>query len=173
MIAVGRVVRPHGHRGQVVVAPDTDFGEERFRTGETVYVQRHGVVGPLTIVASRPQAGRWIVGFDGIGSIDDAETLRDAELRVHAETLRRLGPGGYYVHDLVGCEVRTIAGRQVGRVSRVELGAGAPMLVVAGRGEVLVPFAEAICRRIDLEARLIEIEPPEGLVDLNRATGRP
>jgi 16S rRNA processing protein RimM len=93
-------------------------------------------------------------------------------LRVDAETLRPLDPGTYYVHDLVGCEVRTVAGSQVGTVAGVEFGTGAPMLVVAGKGEVLVPFADPICRRIDVAARVIEIDPPDGLVDLNRATGR-
>lgn len=172
MVTVGRVVRPHGNRGHVVVAPDTDFGEERFRVAATVYVQRHEAVVPLTVGASRWQAGRWIVGFGGVESIDAAESLRGAELRVAAETLRPLGSGAYYVHDLVGCDVRTIAGHHVGRVTEVNFGSGAPMLVISGKGEVLVPFADAICRRIDLAARVIEIDPPEGLVELNQATGR-
>ncbi len=172
MVTVGRVVRPHGNRGQVVVDPETDFGEDRFRVAQTVYVQHGEDVAALTIDASRPQAGRWIVGFAGVTSIDEAETLRGAELRVGRETLRTLDAGAYYVHDLVGCEVRTVAGDRIGAVTRVELGTGTPMLVVAGPGEILVPFAGAICRRIDLAAQVIEIDPPDGLVDLNRTVGR-
>jgi len=172
MVTVGRVVRPHGNRGHVVVDPDTDFGEERFQVAATVYVRRGDAVVPLTVGASRSQAGRWIVGFGGVGTIDEAEALRGAELRVDAATLHPLDPGAYYVHDLMGCTVRTVSGREVGTVTGVEFGTGAPMLVVTGRGEVLVPFASPICRQIDVVARVIEIDPPEGLVDLNRTTGR-
>ena len=172
MVTVGRVVRPHGNRGHVVIAPETDFADERFRVDEQVYVQRGEEIVALTVTASRPQAGRWIVGFGGVGSIDDAETLRDAELRIATEALRPLDAGAFYVHDLVGCEVRTTTGARVGTVARVDLGSGIPMLVVEGRGEVLVPFASEICRRVDPAGRVIEIDPPEGLVDLNRIAGR-
>ncbi len=172
MVTVGRVVRPHGNRGHVVVVPETDFADERFRVNEQVYVQRGHEVVALMVVASRLHAGRWIVGFDGVGSIDDAEALRDAELRIAAEALRPLDAGAFYVHDLVGCEVRTTSGTRIGSVVRVDLGSGIPMLVVDGRGEVLVPFASEICRRVDPAGRVIEIDPPEGLVDLNRVAGR-
>ena len=172
MVTVGRVVRPHGNRGHVVVAPETDFADERFHVDEQVYVRRGEDIATLTVIASRPQAGRWIVGFAGVDSIDAAETLRDAELRIDVEALRPLDAGAFYVHDLVGCEVRTTAGARVGIVARVDLGSGVPMLVVEGRGEVLVPFASEICRRVDPAARVIEIDPPEGLVDLNRIAGR-
>jgi len=168
MVTVGRVVRPHGNRGHVVVAPETDFAEDRFRVAETLYALREGAIVSLTIDASRPQAGRWVLGFGGCKTIDEAETLRDVELRVSGEALRPLDPGAYYVHDLLGCVVRTVEGGHVGTVERVDLGSGVPMLVVSGEGEVLVPFAGTICRRIDPVARVIEIDPPDGLVELNR-----
>jgi 16S rRNA processing protein RimM len=160
----------------VVVASETDFGTERFRAGATVHVQRSGAVEALTIVESREQDNRWIVGFRGIDSIDQAEDLRGLELKVAGEDLHPLGPATYYVHDLVGCEVRTMTGDAVGRVVKVELDTGVPVLVVDGRdgrGEVLVPFVDAICRRVDLAAKRIQIDPPDGLIGLNkRAAGR-
>ena len=176
MITVGRVVRPHGRNGQVVVQSDTDFGEERFRAGELVWRQAGGVTERLVIRDSRPfdalrrgsGPARWVVGFDGVNSIDEAETLRDTELRVPAGTLRPLGPQQYYVHELTGCRVETTDGRLVGQVDRVELGTGTPLLVVAGAAsEVLVPLAETICRRVDVPGRLIVIDPPPGLLELN------
>jgi len=64
--------------------------------------------------------------------------------------------------------VETTDGRLVGRVDRVDLATGTPILVVAGAtSEVLVPLAEAICRRVDVPARLIVIDPPPGLLELN------
>ena len=104
---------------------------------------------PVRIETSRPHHGRWIVGLEGVTSMDDAETLRDLELRVAADTLHPLAPGAHYVHDLQACLVRDDGGAEIGRVARVEFGRGHAVLVVTGeRGdEVMVPLAEEICRR--------------------------
>jgi 16S rRNA processing protein RimM len=170
MIAVGRVVRPHGHRGHVVIEPETDRAEERFSVGATLYARRGERIEPLTVQRSRRHDRRWIVGFDRVTTIDEAEALRDVELKIPVETLPVLAAGAYYVHDLVGCRLETLEGRAVGRVTRVDLGTGVPLLAVAAPGgEVLVPLAEAICRRVDVDAKIIVVDPPEGLLDLNRA----
>jgi 16S rRNA processing protein RimM len=171
MISVGRVIRPQGNRGEVVIAPETDFGTERFGPGAELCRLDDGAVKPLRVAESREMRGRWVVAFEGISSIDAAERLRDAELRIPAEALHALGESTYYVHDLVGCEVRTAAGGRVGSVERVELATTPPLLVVCGppaEGEVLVPLVETICRRVDIAARRIEIDPPDGLIELNR-----
>jgi len=173
MVTVGRIVRPHGNRGQVVVAPETDFGAVRFAVGAIVAMLSDDEVRPVRIVASREHDGRWIVGLEGVATIDEAERLRGRELRVPAGALHALKAGQFYVHDLAACEVRTADGRVVGRVGRVEFGTGTPVLVVNGaRGEVLVPLAEEICRRVDLAAKVIEIDPPAGLIELNTGDRR-
>jgi 16S rRNA processing protein RimM len=168
MVAVGRVARPQGNRGEVVIVSSTDFGEERFAAGAVVHVQRGDAVGTLTVSSSREHDGRWVVGFDGIATIDDAETLRGLELKIPAEDLRALTGDAHYVHDLVGCRVETTAGQTVGVIREVQLGAGIPLLVAeGGGGDVLVPFTEAICRRVDVAARCVVIDAPEGLLELN------
>jgi 16S rRNA processing protein RimM len=169
MVTVGRIVRPHGNKGHVVVASETDFGEERFAVGSRLFIARDARATAVTVVASRPQDGRWVVGIDGYVSIDDAETLRGHELRIPADEMKVLGPGAYYTHDLVGCAVRTLDGTVVGTVDRVDLGVGIPMLVVGASGEeVLVPFTDAIVRSVSPATRSIDIEPPPGLIELNR-----
>lgn len=166
---VGRIVRPHGNRGHVVVAPETDFGAERFGTGAVLQGVRGDERTDLTVMASRPYDGRWVVGFDGVTSIDEAEALRGTELHIPASALKRLSDGRYYLHDLVGCRVETLEGQPLGEVLRVETGAGPAVLVVeTAAGECLIPFAEAICRRVDVEARRIVVAPPDGLLDVNR-----
>ena len=169
MITVGRIVRPHGHKGAVVVRPETDFAAERFAEGAQLRWNRKGSVEWTTILASREFQGRWVVRFEGIETMNDAETLRDLELRIPAGTLHALEPGAHYVHDLEGCEVTTAAGTRVGRVVRVDFGSGTPLLVVsdANAGEVLVPLAAEICREIDPGAKRIVVDLPEGLLDLN------
>ncbi len=171
LVTVGRIVRPHGIRGQVVVAPETDFGAARFAVGSLLHTCVGEDVRDLTVDASREYDGRWVVGFAGVTTMNEAETLRNAELRVPPEGLHALEPDKFYVHDLVGCEVVTATGESIGRVTRVDLGTGTALLVVdAGkRGEVLVPLAETICRRIDVAGKKIEIDPPAGLIELNRS----
>ena len=168
MPVIGRIVRPHGNKGGVVVHPETDFGADRFQAGARVFWRRRDVQDQVVIADSRERDGRWVVRFEGVTTIDEAESLRDLELRIPEEHLRPLAAGRFYVHDLVGCRVETARGGVIGRVGRVELSTGTPLLVVDGRsGEVLVPLAETICRRIDVAAKVIEIDPPDGLVELN------
>jgi 16S rRNA processing protein RimM len=168
MVVVGRVARSHGLRGDVVVNPETDFVEERFAAGATVWTKSERGEEALTIAAARVQGGRPIVGFAGFTRVEDVERLSGLELRVPESALQPLAPHTYYQHQLVGCVVETASGETVGTVARVDGGVGTSLLVVEGdRGEVLVPLTQAICVAIDVEARRIRIDPPEGLLDLN------
>jgi 16S rRNA processing protein RimM len=168
MVLVGRIARPHGIRGQVLVNPETDFVEDRFVSGATMWARSPRGDEALTITSARLQNGRPVVGFEGFSSIEDVERLAGVELRVPESTLQALGAGVYYQHQLVGCAVETVGGASIGEVSRVDGGAGGSILVVDGRrGEVLIPFAQHICVEIDVTARCIRIDPPEGLLELN------
>ena len=90
------------------------------------------------------------------------------------DRLKPLVGDQHYVHDLVGCQVETDAGRMVGPVIDVRLDAGIPLLVVEGQaGEVLIPFTAAFCRTVDVAGKRIVIAPPDGLLELNaRGTWR-
>jgi 16S rRNA processing protein RimM len=172
MAVVGRVARPHGLRGDVVVNPETDFVAERFRPGATVWMRSAGREEQLTIGSARVQNGRPVVGFVGLSSIEAAERLAGLELRVPEEALQPLEPGQYYEHQLVGCSVSTADG-PVGTVVRVDRAGGGSRLVVEGaRGEILVPLAVDICVEIDVAGRRIRIEPPQGLLELNEVRHR-
>ncbi len=168
MAVVGRIARAHGIRGQVIVNPDTDFPEERFKPGATVFVNRGGIVAPLTVTTARLQNGRPVIGIEGVETMNDAEALAGLELRVPREALAPLPEGTFYHHDLVGCVVVTGGGQRVGTVTGVEGTHGGSRLVVAGtRGEVLIPLAAEICRTIDVVGKAIVVVLPDGLLDLN------
>lgn len=168
MVLVGRIARPHGLRGQVIVNPETDFVEDRFVAGATMWTRTDRGSEALTLSSARVQNGRPIVGFDGFASIDDVERLAGHELRVPEASLPSLGEGAYYQHQLVGCRVTTRSGEGVGEVVRVDGGAGGSVLTVQGaRGEVLIPFAQHICVEVDVASRRIVIDPPDGLLELN------
>jgi len=174
MVLVGRVARPHGLRGDLVIHPETDFVEERFRVGATVWRRTGAGVTPLVLATARVQGGRPVVRFEGIGRIEEAEPLVGAELRVPETALQPLGPGEYYHHQLVGCAVETLEGASVGSVARVERAAGGSCLVVAqGEQEVMIPLADAICVEVNVVARRIRVNPPEGLLDLKTRRSGP
>jgi 16S rRNA processing protein RimM len=173
MALVGRIVRPHGLRGDVVVHPETDFIEERFRPGASFWSRSAAGDEQLTIRAARVQGGRPVVGFERVSSVEQAEDLVGRELRVPEDALQPLGEGTYYLHQLEGCRVVTTGGDEVGTVAKVEGGVGGSRLVVEGtRGEILIPLASDICVEIDVAAKRIVVEPPEGLLDLNEIRRR-
>jgi len=168
MVLVGRVARPHGLQGHVIVTPETDFVEDRFKTGATFWTRSERGREVLTVNSARVQNGRPVIGFEGFGSIEDVERLAGLDLMIPEDSLLPLDAGAYYVHDLVGCAVETISGEPVGEVKRVEGGAGASVLSIGGaRGEVLVPLAADICVEVDIAGRRIRIDPPDGLLELN------
>ncbi len=168
MVVVGRVARPHGLGGAVIVDPDTDFPRARFAEGRVVYVRDAARVTALSIKRVQAHGTRLLVAFEGVEDVERAASLAGRELRVPAAELMPLPPDTYYRHDLVGCEVRTRGGDLVGRVTAVEGPHEASRLVVRGpRGEVLVPLAASICPVVDIERRLIVIDAPEGLLELN------
>ena len=171
MVLVGRIARPHGLRGQVVVNAETDFVEERFRPGERLWTRMGGREAALTIASARVQNGRPVIAFQGMSRLEDVEPLAGLELRVPEDTLRSLEPGRYYEHQLVGCIVETVEGVVLGPVVRVEGSPGGSRLAVDRMGEeVLIPLAVEICVDIDVAAGRIRVEAPEGLLDLNRRT---
>lgn len=167
LLLVGRVARAHGNKGQVIVNPETDFAQERFAVGNEMVVEQGGRSATRRITAVRFHAGRPIVALDGIETMNDAEALAGAELKMPAAALGPLPANTFYRHDLVGCEVKDTAGRAIGRVTGVEGPMEQSRLVVAGaKGELLVPMAERICVSVDPAAKVIVIDPPDGLLEL-------
>jgi 16S rRNA processing protein RimM len=173
MAVVGRIARAHGIRGEVIVNPDTDFPERRFRVGARLFIRSEGEVRPVSVATARMQNGRPQIGIGGVATMTEAEALAGCELRVPAEELEPLPDGSYYRHDLVGCVVETTDGRRIGSVTRVEGEHGASRLVVgAPSDEVLIPLVAEVCVSIDIVARVIIVNPPEGLLELNVTAGR-
>jgi 16S rRNA processing protein RimM len=174
MAVVGLIARPHGLRGQVVVNPETDFPEERFRPDAQVFTRRGDAVQALTITTVRFHQGRPVIGLSGVEDMDAALHYSGAELRVPVEWLAPLPDGMFYRHDLIGCRVVTRSGDSVGIVSDVEGTLGGSRLVLdSDNGEVLVPLAADICISIDVPGRQIIVNPPEGLLEVNARPRRP
>jgi 16S rRNA processing protein RimM len=169
MALVGRIARPHGLRGQVIVNLETDFPRERFRPGAELFVRRAGGVEPITITTVRFQQDRPVIGVAGVDDLDAAAGLAGAELRVPVGALAELPAGSYYRHDLIGCRVEDAAGAPIGTVADVEGSmTGSRLVLATPDGEVLVPLAGEMCTSIDTAAKRIVAALPDGLLELNR-----
>jgi len=170
-LAVARVVRPQGRRGEVLAEPLTDFAA-RFKELRDVFLESPGTdPQPIKVEDVWPHKGRVVIKFSGVDSISDASGLRGRHVLILAEERMPLPPNQYYLWQLEGCRViAERSGRQVevGTVTSIEATGGVDVLHVATpKGEVLIPLAQAICTKIDTEARTILIDPPEDLLDLN------
>jgi 16S rRNA processing protein RimM len=173
-LVVGRIARPHGVRGELAVEVRTDDPDLRLAVGATLTTDPASA-GPLTVAGRRWHTGHLLVAFDGVGDRDQAERLRGTLLVVDSDDLEDLDdPDEFRDHQLIGLSVVQPDGAPVGEVTDV-LHQGQDLLVVAGSGqragtEILVPFVAAIVPEIDLSARRLIIDPPEGLLDLEEAT---
>ena len=155
-LELGRVGRPHGVRGEVVVTLHTERPERTtpgavLRAGDRT----------LVVASARPHQGRWLVRFEGISDRDAAEQLRGATLL--GEPLDDPGEGRIWVHELVGDEVRDVHGNTVGRVSEVQANPAHDILVLDDGALVPMVFV------VDRHPGVLVIDPPDGLLDLNRS----
>jgi 16S rRNA processing protein RimM len=110
---------------------------------------------------------RLVFKFRGIDSISDAEKLADSDVCIPAEERAPLGDDEFYQSDLIGFQIIEAAtGKTLGFVEDWQEYGGPPLMVVKGEKELLIPFARAICRQIDVAGKRIEVAMPEGLDDL-------
>ena len=166
LVAVARIVRTRGLKGEVVAEVLTDF-PDRFELLDTVTAVREGGERfELKIEKFWFQNGRVILKFVGYDTVESGETLRDAEICVPESDAVDLEEGEYFDWQLAGCKVETIGGEHIGEVRELMRTGGTELLVVAGEAkEYLIPFANTICVEVDIENRLIRIDPPEGLLE--------
>ncbi len=170
-VAIARIVRPQGRRGEVAAEVLTDFSA-RFASLRQAFLEQPGKPpDSVQVEDAWPHLGRIILKLEGVDSIEAANRLRHRHLLIRREERVYLPPHRYYVSDLVGCRVVTHSDLtyEVGMVTAVEPTGGVDLLHVRrsdGR-EALIPLAEAICTRIDPENKLIVVAPPEELLDLN------
>jgi 16S rRNA processing protein RimM len=164
-VAVGRVLRPHGVHGEVVVEVLSDV-PHRFRKGSRLLALREGEAPfPLTVAASRAHKSGAVVLFEGIAGRDGAEALRGLDLEVPRCEVPEAPRGTYYQFELLGCLCRE-AGRELGRVVEVVEDGGGTMLIVDGRGRrVPVPFVKEFLREVDVAGGRIELALPPGLLE--------
>jgi len=166
------VRKTQGRHGEVAVELHTDV-PDRFRVGLKLFaLAQDNSRRELRVEELWPHKALLVLKFAGVASISDAELLIGCELQVPRSERAQLESGWNYVSDLVGCVVFD-SGREIGKIEDVQFGAGeAPLLIVvsgvgAGSKRYEIPYAEAYLKSVDLERKQIQMQLPEGMLELN------
>jgi 16S rRNA processing protein RimM len=167
-VTLARVVKTQGRRGEVGVELHSDIPDRLHAGLRILALAEDGSRRELQIEDAWPHQDLLVLKFAGIDSISDAEPLVRTELQVPLGERAKLEAGAAYVSDLVGCMLFD-RGREIGAIRDVRFGAGeAPLLVVgSGKTELEIPYAQEFLVRVDLEHKRIEMNLPEGLLEVN------
>jgi 16S rRNA processing protein RimM len=162
---VATLVRPRGIKGEVVAEPGAWSASDLMGFRKLIM---HPGEREVELESAWPHRDRLILKLRGIDTVEQAEALRGAELRIPAEDRPAAPEGEYYLSDLTGCCVVEMGtGAELGVVTDC-LEYGGPLLLEVKQGakEMLIPFAAAVCREVDVRGKRILVELPEGLKEL-------
>ena len=160
-VAIGRVLRPWGLRGDLKVESLTDF-PDRFEPGARLWLNAVERV----VERARWQKGALYLKLTGIDEPNAADTVRDLLLEIPETELHALDADEFYHHQLIGLAVLTSDGQDLGSVAEVLSPGGNAVLVVRGaRGEVLLPFIDDVIQSVDINAGRIRVDVPDGLIE--------
>ncbi|HRD01921.1 MAG TPA: ribosome maturation factor RimM [Candidatus Saccharicenans sp.] len=165
LVTVGRVLRGEGKDGTLKVRFYPWIKEPFFKE---IFIEQEGECRNYKIERYRQAVNSSFLKLEGVNGLEAAEAQRGREIMVHPGDLPRPTEGMYYDFELLGCRVETLDGQTVGTVTGLnEAGSLTFLMVESACRSVEIPFVEAICRQIELDKKLIIIDPPEGLLDLN------
>ncbi len=175
-MTLARILRPWGRRGEVAAEILTDFPRRLAGLSQVWLGPASGPRRKMGVLACRLHKGQAVFQFAGVSSIEQAENLRGLLVQLPFGQRAALPEGRHYLSDLIGCQVwQAGAASALGTVRQVQpinAGQAAPeawvLSVQTRRGEVLIPLASRICTRIDTARRRIDVDLPEGLLELNR-----
>ncbi len=167
-LAAGKVRRPHGVRGEVVVELYTDF-PERLRPHTKVYLGEKHL--PLTLRSARAHNKGMLLGFEEIDTPEAAGLYRNQVLYIVAEALPALAAGEHYFHQLIGLNVADEDGNLLGVLTEIiETGANDVYVVTGADGkELLLPAISPVVLNVDLPAKTMKVHLLPGLVEKTSA----
>ena len=166
LISIGKIVRPHGIRGEVKVSPLTDW-LEIFQTFRSMYLESEGDHGEwIKVEKTRIHGNRVVVKLSGIDDRNRAESICGFVLKVHEKDCPPLPEGYFRIDKLIGLKVSTMEGEDVGIISDVLRMPAQDVYVVDANGrEILIPAVKDFIKHVDIEKKIMLIEPIEGLLE--------
>jgi 16S rRNA processing protein RimM len=162
-VELGRIVKPHGLKGEMVVSGVRISPEELLKVKDVEAVGAAGARRPLTIVATRPFMQSVLVCFQGVGDVDEARLLHGQVIEVDPARLPPLGDGTVYLFQLIGLAVVTEDGESLGKVADVFETGATPILVVRGSRERMIPMSPDMLVEVDTAGGRITVRLLPGM----------
>ncbi|AUZ26382.1 ribosome maturation factor RimM [Bacillus subtilis] len=166
---VGKIVNTHGIKGEVRVISKTDFAEERYKPGNTLYLFMDGRNEPVEVTVNTHRLHKQfhLLQFKERPSLNEVEELKNAIIKVPEEDLGDLNEGEFYFHEIIGCDVFTEDGELIGKIKEILTPGANDVWVIGRKGkkDALIPYIESVVKHIDVSEKKIEIELMEGLID--------
>ena len=166
LLLIGKIVKPHGLRGDVKVMSYAE-SINTYDNLKAIYLKKgDGTIEALHINKVSPSKRLIILGLDGVEDVNKAEELRGLELFIDRNELEEAKEGEYYQHDLLGLNVFTLQGSDLGTIKNIMPTGDYDVLVVQkGKKEHLIPAIKDIVREVNLKEKKVVIEPLEGLLE--------
>ncbi|RYM07202.1 ribosome maturation factor RimM [Sporolactobacillus sp. THM7-7] len=165
---VGKIVNTHGIKGEVRVISATDFPEERFAEGATLYVrdEKTAIYHPLVVAAYRRHKQFDCLTFKSYDSIDQAQQLKGQSIYVSKDQLSDLPDGDFYYHEIIGADVVTDTGQSLGKVKEILSPGANDVWVIQTKGkDVLLPYISDVVKTVDTKNNKITVHLIPGLID--------
>lgn len=165
---VGKIVNTQGLKGEVRVVSSTDFANERYKTGNTLFLFMPKNVAPLELKVKSHRKHKTfdLLTFEGLENINDAEKLREGIIKVPESQLGELEEDEFYYHEIIGCTVMTTEEKTLGKIIEIlSPGANDVWVIKPKSGkDILIPYIEDVVMKIDVKEKLVIIDPLEGLL---------
>ena len=167
-LKVGKIVNTHSLKGEVKVISSTDFEEERFKKGSKLLVTRgNQLIREVIVESYRNHKNFLLVKFEGIDSVEEAEKLKNLQIKIDSDEVGELEENEFYFHEIIGCQVFDENDRNLGEIIDILTPGANDVWVIKGEEgkEILIPYIEDVVKQIDITNKKVNIEVMEGLID--------
>ncbi|WP_343012577.1 ribosome maturation factor RimM [Gemella morbillorum] len=167
-LKVGKIVNTHSLKGEVKVISSTDFEEERFKKGSKLLITRgNQLIREVIVESYRNHKNFLLVKFEGIDSVEEAEKLKNLQIKIDSDEVGELEENEFYFHEIIGCQVFDENDRNLGEIIDILTPGANDVWVIKGEEgkEILIPYIEDVVKQIDITSKKVNIEVMEGLID--------
>ena len=167
-LKVGKIVNTHSLKGEVKVISSTDFEEERFKKGSKLLITRgNQLIREVVVESYRNHKNFLLVKFEGIDSVEEAEKLKNLQIKIDSDEVGELEENEFYFHQIIGCEVFDENDKNLGEIIDILTPGANDVWVIKGENgkEILIPYIEDVVKQIDITNKKVNIEVMEGLID--------
>ena len=167
-LKVGKIVNTHSLKGEIKVISSTDFEEERFKKGSKLLITRgNQLIREVVVQSYRNHKNFLLVKFEGIDSVEEAEKLKNLQIKIDSDEVGELEENEFYFHQIIGCEVFDENDKNLGEIIDILTPGANDVWFIKGENgkEILIPYIEDVVKKIDIISKKVNIEVMEGLID--------